>query len=79
MLEIQVRSSSAILAVGTYAWGVFLYEAATGKPLAKAMWQNDIVLSLAFSPDGKTLAAGTTADWNRSPQTRMWAQQPDLP
>jgi WD40 repeat protein len=63
---------SKLLAVGTYAWTVHLYEAATGKPHGKVLLHNDIVLSLAFSPDGKTLAAGSATDWNHAPQTQLW-------
>src|SRR5438094_348261 len=62
---------SKLLAVGTYAWSVHLYDSATGKPRGQALMQNDIVQSLAFSPDSKMLAAGTATDWNHAPQTRL--------
>jgi WD40 repeat protein len=61
------------LAVGTYFKTVHLHDLASGQPrLARVLQQNDIVLSVAFSPDGRLLAAGTAESWSKAPQVQLW-------
>src|SRR5207253_1005955 len=46
--------------------GVRVWDAASGKPLGPHLW-NSTVLGLAFSPDGRMIAAG-----GGSYETRIW-------
>jgi len=61
-----------IVASGDYSWNVQLWDVATGDPIGTPLRQSDIVFHLKFSPDGRTLAASTSKDWQRVYGVRMW-------
>lgn len=56
--QIQFSPDSAILAVAS-SIGVRVYDTKTYQEIALLTKHMDVVTSLAFSPDGKTLASGS--------------------
>ncbi len=62
-----------VLATGGYDRTVHLWEVATGRPIGSPLVHDDIVWCLAFSPDGQTLAVGTTFDYTlKRAGVRLW-------
>ena len=57
---------------GDYKQTLRAWDATTGAAAGGPIRQRDIVLSVAVSPDGRRVAAGTAHDWNREPQARLW-------
>jgi WD40 repeat protein/tetratricopeptide (TPR) repeat protein len=66
------RADSKVVATGGYDRAVHLWDTATGHRLGPPWRQPDIVLSLAFSPDGKTLAVGHAADYSDQRCLVLW-------
>jgi WD40 repeat protein/serine/threonine protein kinase/tetratricopeptide (TPR) repeat protein len=62
---------SAVLATGGYDHAVHLWDTATRQRIA-SLPQPDIVMSLAISPDGKTLAVGHAADFSGATEVVLW-------
>jgi WD40 repeat protein len=60
------------LAAADHQCQVCLWDTATGQPVGAPLRQHDIVLSLAFRPDGRALVVGTAADTSRTPTARVW-------
>jgi WD40 repeat protein/serine/threonine protein kinase/tetratricopeptide (TPR) repeat protein len=53
------KPDGKVLATGDYSGAVHLWDVETGASLRAPLMAGSIVLTLAFSPDGRTLAAGT--------------------
>jgi WD40 repeat protein len=59
---VTVSSDGKTVACGDQLGGVWLWEAATGKPIRHDRRAERAINALAFSPDGKVLAAGNGGD-----------------
>ena len=64
--EIEYSPDGTRLAVAT-SIGIWLYDTAIGQEIALLAGHADAVLSIAFSPDGTTLASGS---WDET--VRLW-------
>ncbi|MCI0464392.1 MAG: hypothetical protein L0Z62_46250, partial [Gemmataceae bacterium] len=65
-------SDGKVLATGGYDVAVHFWDPATGQRLGEPLRQKDIVLSLAFSPDGRTLAVSHADSYSGAPGTALW-------
>jgi WD40 repeat protein len=73
LADISWAPNSAVLVIGTATWGtdsITLTDARTGKVMSR-LDGTDYVLGLAWSPDGKYLAATSTDDY-QSHQATLW-------
>ncbi len=59
------RSDGKVLATGDFSGAVHLWDVETGANLTTLLEAGPIAFSVAFSPDGRTLAAGTTEPTNQ--------------
>ena len=60
------------LAAGDFNGLVRLWDTSTGREIGRPLPQGEIVLSLAYSPDGKMLAVGLASDRTGKPGIRLW-------
>ncbi|MYI94692.1 WD40 repeat domain-containing protein [Candidatus Poribacteria bacterium] len=69
--QMQFSPDDTVLAVAT-SIGILIYDVDTHQEIALLTEHNDVVKSLAFSPDGQTLASG--GGW-KDKSTRLWDVQ----
>jgi WD40 repeat protein len=68
---VAVSPDSRLVALGTRYGTVRVLDLAQGKELAALKGHPGDVWTLAFSPDGRTLASGA-GDWDRPGEVRLW-------
>ena len=61
-----------VVAAGDYSGQVRFWDTATGREVGRPCPQGEIVMSLAYSPDGKMLAAGLANDHSGKAGVRLW-------
>ena len=61
-----------VLAAGDFSGLVRFWDTITGKEIGRPLYQAEIVQTLAYSPDGKTLAVGLSNDHTGRPGVRLW-------
>jgi WD40 repeat protein/serine/threonine protein kinase len=66
-------SDSKYLAFGDYSGRVVICETDTAKPVGLPLDHDDIIMFLAFSPDGTRLAVGTANDHSRQAKLTLWS------
>src|SRR5262249_37610361 len=66
------RPDSKLLATGGYDAAVQFWDSATGQRLGDHLRAGDIVQSLLFSPDSRTLAVGRAPDLSGAPGVILW-------
>jgi WD40 repeat protein len=65
-----------ILLTSSFDSTIRLWNVETGKPVGKPLEANGLILTIAFSPDGHMLAAGTQGGTENAPNTlRLWDTQ----
>jgi WD40 repeat protein len=69
---IAFHPGGKLVATGDYSGLVRTWDLSNGREIGRPLYQEEIVLALFFSPDGKMLAVGLAHDRTGKPDTRLW-------
>ena len=73
LTQIAFSPGGRTLATTGYATMAWVFDAETGAPVSRPFQANGIGMCLAYAPDGRTLAVGTSQSWTNQPtQVQLW-------